>query len=84
MIASDPLASTYNTPIYSNGGVQILAYAMEKITKMSYADAFNAALGQPLGLNRTFLSQPRNNDNAIIPFSQSTSFWDVNLGDGTP
>ena len=82
--AAHSFKSTYNTPLYSNAAIQILAYALEGITNKSFAHSFNSSLAQPLNLSRTYLNNPPDSVNAIIPGNKATSLWGFDLGDETP
>jgi CubicO group peptidase (beta-lactamase class C family) len=81
LVAEDPFNPSFNTPLYSNAAIQVLSYALEGMTNKSFADSFNSALVQPLNLSRTFLSQPPDNANAIIPGTEDTTFWGFSIGD---
>ncbi len=81
---TDPQASTFNTPLYSNAAVQILSYAMEALKMKPFAQQFKNAIATPLKLQRTFLSLPSSDANAIIPFSKEASWWAFDIGDAMP
>lgn len=81
---TDPQASVFNTPLYSNAAVQILAYAMEAMQLKPFAQQFKNAIATPLKLTRTFLSLPPSDANAIIPFSKAASWWAFDIGDAMP
>lgn len=81
MLTEDPFNPSFNTPLYSNAAIQVLAYALEGMTNKSFADSFNSALVQPLNLTRTFLSQAPDRINAIIPGTDNDTFWGFDLGD---
>jgi CubicO group peptidase (beta-lactamase class C family) len=64
---------------------QILAYAMEGMTKMSFRELFESTLVHPLNLTRTFLTTPETLDglSAFIPGDEIESFWKLDAGDAT-
>jgi hypothetical protein len=45
---------------------------------------FKEALVEPLGLNGTFYNVPETEDNSIIPFNTSISWWKADILDETP
>jgi len=78
-----PSFPPWQTATYSNIGYQILAYALESLTKKKFADIIQDRIIGPLGLNRTYY------DNApasvgIIPGSVEDTYWGASLGDGNP
>jgi len=70
-------------PIYSNPAFQILAYALEAMTKKPFADVFEDSITRPLNLTSTYLSTPpiSPNFNAIIPGDEIESWWKIDVGD---
>jgi len=74
-----PVVPTYHTPIYSNTAFQILAYAIENITKTSFSKLVQDELLKPLKLSRTFSSPPLNDSNAAV-----NEGWRADLGDAAP
>ncbi|KAF5573787.1 beta-lactamase 2 [Fusarium pseudoanthophilum] len=79
-----PVEAAFSTPIYSNIGYQIMAYALENITGMSYTDILSRQLILPLGLNSTTYAKPANTDSSIIPGSPRSSWYDVDTRDEGP
>lgn len=79
LLSRPPVTSVFHMPSYSNMAYQLLAYAIESITGQSFADTVTKALVEPLGLSRTFLSNPGNDSNAII-----AEGWTEDLGDENP
>ncbi|KAM0077565.1 hypothetical protein ACKRZS_009901 [Fusarium odoratissimum] len=79
-----PVEAAFSTPIYSNIGYQIMAYALENITGTTYPDILSRQLILPLGLNSTSYAKPANTDSSIIPDSPSSSWYDVDTRDEGP
>ncbi|CVK91236.1 uncharacterized protein FMAN_09380 [Fusarium mangiferae] len=79
-----PVDAAFSTPIYSNIGYQIMAYALENITGTAYPDILSRQLILPLGLNSTSYAKPANTDSSIIPDSPGSSWYDVDTRDEGP
>ncbi|KAL5587205.1 hypothetical protein FOVSG1_012341 [Fusarium oxysporum f. sp. vasinfectum] len=79
-----PVEAAFSTPIYSNIGYQIMAYALENITGTTYPDILSRQLILSLGLNSTSYAKPANTDSSIIPDSPSSSWYDVDTRDEGP
>ncbi|SCN76303.1 uncharacterized protein FFB20_05231 [Fusarium fujikuroi] len=79
-----PVEAAFSTPIYSNIGYQIMAYALENITGTAYPDVLSRQLILPLGLNSTSYTKPANTNSSIIPDSPSRSWYDVDTRDAGP
>ncbi|KAF5965975.1 beta-lactamase-like protein 2 [Fusarium bulbicola] len=79
-----PVEAAFSTPIYSNIGYHIMAYALENITGTTYPDVLSRQLIIPLGLNSTSYAKPANTDMSIIPDSPSSSWYDVDTRDEGP
>lgn len=79
-LSSDPVASTSQTPIYSNAGYQILGYALESILNSSYEDILQDRLIEPLNLTKSSLRTP-DPALAVIPYNETFSFFDFDMGD---
>lgn len=73
----------FNTPVYSNFAYIFVGYAIEAITGKSFFDSFTDVVGKPLGLKRTSLTVP-NDNNTIIPGNPETNSWLVDAGDENP
>ncbi|KAK3685284.1 beta-lactamase/transpeptidase-like protein [Podospora appendiculata] len=78
ILAKPPVTLSYNTPIYSNMAFQLLSYAVENITKQPFYDLVEESLLQPLGLERTFLSNI-NDTKAVV-----VDGWTIDPGDEAP
>lgn len=76
----DPVAATSYTPLYSNSGYQLLGYALESILGASYEDILLDRLIKPLNLTQSSLNAP-NPDLAVIPYNETVSWFDFELGD---
>lgn len=82
-----PIYLPATTPVYTNVGFQILAYALEAIVGQSFPDIFEQNLLEPLNLIRTALIIPVNDTltaNGFIPFSLAQSGWAFDGGDEDP
>ncbi|KAF5254159.1 hypothetical protein FANTH_1041 [Fusarium anthophilum] len=79
-----PVEAAFSTPIYSNIGYHIMAYALENITGTTYPDILSRQLIFPLGLTSTSYAKPANTDMSIIPDSPSSSWYDVDTRDEGP
>ncbi|KAF4943426.1 hypothetical protein FGADI_13415 [Fusarium gaditjirri] len=82
--ARHPVEAAFSTPIYSNIGYQIMAYALENITGSAYPDILSRRLILPLGLNSTTYAKPANTNSSVIPDSPSSSWYDVDTRDEGP
>jgi CubicO group peptidase (beta-lactamase class C family) len=82
-----PVYAPSTTPIYSNAAFQILAYALENITGISFPDMLQTDMIDKLHLSDTSYSKPKNDSRGVIfssDRSPATSFWDLDLADITP
>ncbi|KAF5598346.1 beta-lactamase-like 1 [Fusarium pseudocircinatum] len=79
-----PITSTANTPVYSNVAYQILAYALEGMTKKPFHKSFQSSLLDPLAMKRTSLEAPKSKENAMIPENEQLSWWNITTADGSP
>ena len=81
-----PVFLTTSTPIYSNMGFQILAYALEAITGKPFKTSLSDKVLRPLGMNATSLgdSVPVDSSHGVIPINQTVSYWDIPSGDEAP
>jgi CubicO group peptidase (beta-lactamase class C family) len=64
-----------STPIFSNAGYIILAYALESITGHSFASLLNNSIIAPLNMSSTSLLEPASPEYGVIPSSPSTAKW---------
>ncbi|KAF5989510.1 putative beta-lactamase-like 1 [Fusarium bulbicola] len=79
-----PITSTANTPVYSNVAYQILAYALEGMTRKPFNKSFQSSLLDPLSMKRTSLEAPKSKKNAMIPENEELSWWNTTTADGSP
>ncbi|KAF5642049.1 beta-lactamase-like 1 [Fusarium sp. NRRL 52700] len=79
-----PITSTANTPVYSNVAYQILAYALEGMTKKPFNKSFQSSLLDPLSMKRTSLEAPKSKENAMIPENEQLSSWNMTMADASP
>lgn len=70
--------------MYSNVAYQILAYALEGMTRKPFKKSFQSSLLDPLSMKRTELEAPKNKENAMIPENEQLSWWNVTTADGSP
>jgi CubicO group peptidase (beta-lactamase class C family) len=79
--AQNPVASSWETPIYSNEAFQLLAMAFENITGEAISDAFESGLMEPLNLKRSFWKPPSNDSNAVVVNPPGAHRFDEDLGE---
>ncbi|KAF4990106.1 hypothetical protein FDECE_14489 [Fusarium decemcellulare] len=79
-----PISTPFHTPVYSNAGYQILAYALQNITGRQLCDTFEKRLVEPLGLQGTYYDTPPTTNTSIIPFNKTFSWWDFDYRGKTP
>ncbi|KAJ4356512.1 uncharacterized protein N0V89_004546 [Didymosphaeria variabile] len=69
-----PVFAAGTTPIFSNAGFIILAYALESITGQPYESILESSIIQPLNLSRTTYLQPSTQNSTALTYpSQSAS-----------
>ena len=78
-----PLEAAFSVPIYSNGGYQILAYALEAITNRTMSDMLSNDVFCPLQMGESSYVL-ENGTAGVIPGSVATSGWSMPLGDAGP
>lgn len=66
-----PVFGSASTPIFSNTGFIVLAYALEHISRRSFSDMLDSRVLRPLNMTSTSLLQPHANQ-SIPFFSPST------------
>lgn len=79
-LQESPVEAVFGTPFYSNGGYQILTYALEAITNRSISDMITNDVFCPLGMDDSSYTLA-NNSRGIIPGSLEDSLWPAPLGD---
>ncbi|KAM3465449.1 hypothetical protein NHJ6243_001725 [Beauveria neobassiana] len=65
----------YTTAIYSNAGYHLLGYVVEALTNLSFADALQRTVLDPLGLRHSGATVPAKKGSGVIP--QGDSGWDL-------
>ncbi|KAI3316858.1 beta-lactamase/transpeptidase-like protein [Xylariaceae sp. AK1471] len=78
-----PSFAPSQTPGYSNLGYQLIAYALEDITKKRFADMIQTDIIRKLGLNHTYYSQVPPNELGVIPPGNEFG-WNFSLGESSP
>jgi CubicO group peptidase (beta-lactamase class C family) len=78
-----PLEAAFSVPIYSNGGYQILAYALEAITNRTMSDMIFNDVFCPLEMVDSSYTL-KNGTAAVVPGSVDLSGWSMPLGDAGP
>jgi CubicO group peptidase (beta-lactamase class C family) len=68
---------------YSNQAFNLLGFALQNKTGMSYEDVVRTLITEPLGLNSTSFSTPPAS-RAIIPPDKLSSWFDVDLSNFKP
>ncbi|KAI9700055.1 MAG: hypothetical protein M1836_002589 [Candelina mexicana] len=79
-----PVVAPFSTPIYSNIAYQLVAYALESISKRPFRDLFQDNLVKPLNLTRTSLTKPGNDSMGLIGEGSDGPWWVFDLGDEAP
>ena len=74
ILAAHTNTLSYQTPIYSNVGLQLLGMAYENITGETWIDAFRKHITEPLQITRGFWKLPVNDSNQV----------NVDFGPGVP
>ncbi|KAM3496898.1 hypothetical protein MY10362_009731 [Beauveria mimosiformis] len=72
----------YTTAIYSNAGYHLLGYVVEALTNLSFADALQRTVLDPLSLKHSGATLPAKKGMGVIP--QGESGWDLPMGDDVP
>ncbi|KAF2967417.1 hypothetical protein GQX73_g6160 [Xylaria multiplex] len=72
-----------NTPAYSNLAYQLLAYALEAITRKSFAQMVETDIIEKLGLERTYYRTTPPHSFGVIPPGNEKG-WNFNLGESSP
>jgi CubicO group peptidase (beta-lactamase class C family) len=68
-----PVFAPGSTPIFSNAGYIILAYALESITGRPFASLLNDSVLTPLKMSSTSLLEPASSVHGVIPSSPSAA-----------
>ena len=76
-----PVYAPNTTPIYSNTGFQILAYALESATGRPFLEVLNDRIITPLSLLSTYTKAPANYSRGVIPQDPGSSGWNYNRGE---
>ncbi|KAL8381980.1 hypothetical protein RB595_005982 [Gaeumannomyces hyphopodioides] len=72
-----PVFAPFSAPAYSNIGSPLLSFVVERLTNKSYAEFFQAAVLQPLGLNDTGIKKPADS-RGVIPLNDT--WWSTDIG----
>jgi CubicO group peptidase (beta-lactamase class C family) len=78
-----PSFASSHTPGYSNLGFQLIAYALEDITRKRFADMLQNDIIRKLGLNHTYYNQVPPNQLGVIPPGNELG-WNFSLGEASP
>ncbi|KAI1427746.1 beta-lactamase/transpeptidase-like protein [Xylaria sp. FL1777] len=78
-----PSFAPSHTPAYSNLGYQLLAYALEAMTKKRFAQMLEADVLLKLGLNHTYYQQTPPARLGVIPPGNEQG-WNFSLGESSP
>lgn len=82
--AEQPVFAPFTTPIYSNAGYELLAFALARIKGKSFPAMLEQSIFAKLGMRRSSYYNPNSTSNAIIPGSLKDNYWAAILGDETP
>ncbi|BCS25414.1 serine hydrolase domain-containing protein [Aspergillus puulaauensis] len=83
LLKRHPVLPTSSGAAYSNDGYQLLAYAIEAMSGMSYSELLEKRLIQRLNLTHSSYGKPADHL-GIIPEPRNMSNWDTDLGDLAP
>ncbi|KAL8297746.1 hypothetical protein RB597_007227 [Gaeumannomyces tritici] len=72
-----PVFAPFSAPAYSNIGSPLLSFVVERLTNKSYAEFFQTAVLQPLGLNDTGMKKPEDS-RGVIPLNDT--WWSTDIG----
>ena len=75
-----PIYAPNTTPVYSNTGFQILAFALESIARQSLPEILQERIFSPLSLLSTSTNVPPNDPRDVIPGNPGCSGWNYDLG----
>lgn len=72
-----PVTLPFETALYSDMGWGVLGRVLERLANMTYDEALQAALGEPLGLNHVSSFEPKGNsvNGFVMPGDASRSSW---------
>ena len=82
--AQNPVAATWDMPIYSNEAFQLLGIAFENITGEPISDTFESDIMKPLNLKRSFWIPPVHDTNAMVVNPPGGYRFDEDMGAFTP
>ena len=68
-----PVFSPWTTPIYTNGGFDLIAFAVENITGRTFEKMYQEDMFNPLGMTSTSTDKPINFTHAVIPGGNSSA-----------
>ncbi|KAF2789298.1 beta-lactamase/transpeptidase-like protein [Melanomma pulvis-pyrius CBS 109.77] len=74
-LGSSNASSPCTTPIFSNAGSIILAYALESIRGQPFPKLFNDSIVNPLNMSNTSFLEPASSDYGVIPSTRLNSGW---------
>ncbi|KAJ9604586.1 hypothetical protein H2200_010699 [Cladophialophora chaetospira] len=80
LLKQNPIAPSWQTPVYGSETYQLMAMAYENISGEPFAEAFRTGLVVPLGLKRTFWTWPGNDSNAVWADPKEANTWESSLG----
>ncbi|KAH8893543.1 beta-lactamase/transpeptidase-like protein [Thozetella sp. PMI_491] len=79
IIERHPVHHTFATPGYSNPGIILLGYVLEKVTGKPWPMAIEDLIFKPLNLSNTGYNLPTTISSGVIPAGQL--WWSTDLGD---
>jgi CubicO group peptidase (beta-lactamase class C family) len=82
LLPSMPISPVWSSPMYSNTGFQLLGYALEKLTSLSFKESMKLLVFEPLGMSNSSVFAPAAEKGLIV--SGAESYWNWSLGDEAP
>ncbi|KAF2642179.1 beta-lactamase/transpeptidase-like protein [Massarina eburnea CBS 473.64] len=78
-----PSYPAWQSATYSNIAYQLLAYALENMTRKRFVNILTDRIITPLGLTHTYY-QNAPESVGVLPGPNNDTYWNVNLGDANP
>jgi CubicO group peptidase (beta-lactamase class C family) len=78
------VATSWQTPVYSNEAYELLAQAYLRITGETLGTAFQTGMVNPLNLTRTFWTPPKNDSNMVRVDMEPDGTYEMDLGAEDP
>lgn len=69
-----PVIPAFETALYSDAGYGVLGRVLEQLTNLTYSEALQSLIVEPLGLNSTSTFVPEGDFNALA-FPENSTTW---------